>query len=384
MSKVSAGPGAVAGRLSVCKNLQMDRAETAALGTPKTLAFVSTALAARWPKARATRVLSLRGDASSRSYSRVLVEGAGAPASVIVMHLSDSAVALSSEELGVFGKGGPKELPFVNVQRYLAGISDAVPAIYGRSADATMLALEDIGDVTLWEAANAAGDGGRALFAAALEWIVELQARARDDGSCYAFRQAFDTRLFAWEFEHFVEYGLADVPPAELASVRAELDEAAERLGALPRVFCHRDYHAWNIHVASNRIRVIDFQDALLGPSLYDVASLLTDRMTPDLISPALERELVLELGGRLGKAAWRNDEEVMAEYRLIALQRALKVVGRFNYLAEVKGKPGYLAMLPNAAATARRLLAELGSFPSTERALAKHGKTAAKAGTAT
>ena len=55
------------------------------------------------------------------------------------MHLSDSAVALSSEELGVFGKTGPAELPFVNVQRYLARLSDAVPDIYARSADATML-----------------------------------------------------------------------------------------------------------------------------------------------------------------------------------------------------------------------------------------------------
>ena len=71
----------------------------------------------------------------------------------------------------------------------------------------------------------------------------------------------------------------------------------------------------------------------------------------------------------------------LLAEYRLIALQRALKVVGRFNYLAEVKGKRGYLDMLPHAAATARRLLAELGTFPATARALATHGKTGEAAG---
>ena len=68
-----------------------------------------------------------------------------------------------------------------------------------------------------------------------------------------------------------------------------------------------------------------------------------------------------------------RRDTGVMKEpcwreYRTVALQRALKVVGRFNYLAEVKGKPGYLAMLPAAAATAARLLAELGTMPATTR----------------
>jgi aminoglycoside/choline kinase family phosphotransferase len=346
----------------------------------ETLAFVSAAIAERWPTARATGVRSLRGDASSRAYSRVTIDRGrsdAAPESLVVMHLSDRAVAISSEELGVFGKGGPAELPFVNVHRYLAKLSDAVPAIYARSADGKMLVLEDVGDLTLWEAAQASKDGGRALFRQALEWTAALQSEARDDGACYALRQAFDTRLFAWEFDHFVEYGLAGLPSAKEAGVRRELSAAAAKLGALPRVLCHRDYHAWNIHVQNGaRLRVIDFQDALLGPRLYDAASLLTDRTTPDLIHPVLERELVLGLAERLGLDLWRDEVTLLAEYRLIALQRALKVVGRFNYLAEVKGKPGYLSMLPNAAATARRQLAALGSFPETEAALAANGKT--------
>jgi hypothetical protein len=337
-------------------------------------------MAERWPTARAIGVHALRGDASSRAYSRVTIERgrAGAvPESLVVMHLSDAAVAISSEELGVFGKGGPAELPFVNVQRYLARLSDAVPTIYARSADGKMLVLEDVGDLTLWDTARASNDGGRALFRRALEWTATLQSEARDDGACYAFRQSFDTRLFAWEFDHFVEYGLSGLASTDEAQVRRELSAAAEKLGALPRVLCHRDYHAWNIHVQNGtRLRVIDFQDALLGPRLYDAASLLTDRMTPELIHPTLERELVLGLADRLGRDLWLDEATLLAEYRLIALQRALKVVGRFNYLAEVKGKPGYLSMLPHAAATARRLLAELGSFPATEAALAAYGKT--------
>lgn len=345
----------------------------------ETLAFVTECIAERWPAARATKAEALRGDASSRAYSRVTLAGAdrSLPATLVVMHSSDAAVAISSDELGVFGKGGPAELPFVNVQRYLANISDAVPTIYGRSADGKMLVLEDVGDVTLWDAANAAADSGIDLFRRALEWTARLQAIGRDDGRCYAFRQAFDKRLFSWEFDHFVEYGLGAMPAASEKAVRWELARAADELGALPRVLCHRDYHAWNIHVQDgNRLRVIDFQDALLGPRLYDAASLLTDRMTPNLIDAASERALVLGLAEQLGRQNWQGEAAVLAEYRLVALQRALKVVGRFNYLAEVKGKPGYLKMLPNAAATAERLLAELGTLPATARALAEHGKT--------
>lgn len=357
-----------------------DAAKSAAQARADAFQYVVTRVAARWPGARAVGMDSLRGDASSREYSRVRIDAGGssdAPSSLIVMHLHDAAVALSSEELGVYGKGGPSELPFVNVWRYLRGLTDAVPDIYDVSPSSTLLLLEDVGDLTLFAAAESAGAGGLDLFRGALRLIADLQARARDDGYCYAFRQAFDERLFAWEFEHFVEFGLRDPAPALLTEVRRELGAAARNLAGLERVFCHRDFHGWNLHVQpGGRIRVIDFQDALLAPRLYDVASLLTDRTTPRLVSPADERRLILEFAELCaGRARWRDEAALLSEYRTVALQRALKVVGRFNYLAEVKGKPGYLAMLPAAAATASRLLTELGSLPATLEALQRFGK---------
>jgi len=344
--------------------------------------YTAARVSSLWPGAQAAALDSLRGDASSREYSRVKIRPgpSGAPSSLIVMHLRDAAVALSSEELGVYGKGGPTELPFVNVWRYLRSLTDAVPDIYDVSPDSTLLLLEDVGDLTLFAAAEAAGAAGIDLFRAALVLIADLQARAHDDGRCYAFRQSFDERLFAWEFEHFVEYGLRTPTSALLADVRGELRAAARQLAGLEPVFCHRDFHGWNLHVQpGSRVRVIDFQDALLAPRLYDVASLLTDRTTPRLISPADERRLVTEFAALIeGPPRWRDEPTLLSEYRTVALQRALKVVGRFNYLAEVKGKPGYLAMLPAAAATASRLLTELGTMPATLEALRRFGKVGA------
>jgi aminoglycoside/choline kinase family phosphotransferase len=360
-----------------------DATKPAAASREGAFEHVAARVASLWPGARAVAMDPLRGDASSREYSRVRIETATsrAPASLIVMHLRDAAVALSSEELGVYGSGGPAELPFVNVWRYLRSLTDAVPDIYDVAPTSTLLLLEDVGDITLCGAAEVAGATGLDLFRGALRWIADLQARARDDGRCYAFRQSFDERLFAWEFEHFVEFGLSEPAPSILAEVRRELGAAARYLAALDRVFCHRDFHGWNLHVqAGGRIRVIDFQDALLAPRLYDVASLLTDRTTPKLVSVDDERRLLIEFSELCGGGHWRNEEALLAEYRTVALQRALKVVGRFNYLAEVKGKPGYLSMLPAAGATATRLLTELGSMPATLQALQQFGKVGAPA----
>ncbi len=289
------------------------------------------------------------------------------------MVMQDAAVALSSEELGVFGKDGPKELAFVNIARFLSRHTDSLPALHGVSTDQSLMVLEDVGDTPLWEAARASSAAeGEELFGLALDLIADLQARAVDDGSgCYAFAQAFDERLFAWEFEHFLQYGVATADAGLVARSRAELTAAAKRLAALPRVFAHRDYHAWNIHVQSStggaaaigaagkRLRLIDFQDALQAPALYDVASLLTDRMTPDFITAEREERLLARFYARQRAGRLAGFDETRAAYRLVALQRVLKVVGRFNYLAEVKGKPAYLAMLPGVCRTAGRLLAE-------------------------
>lgn len=353
-------------------------------------AFCAEVAGGLWPGAAVTRIEPMRGDASTRSYARAGLEGGGAPGTVVVMMMQDAAVALSSEELGVFGKDGPKELAFVNVGRFLARLTDAVPAIHGVSDDSRLVVLEDVGDVPLWEAA---ADRPEELFGRALDLLADLQARATDDGSgCYAFVQAFDEKLFSWEFEHFLEFGVAANAPAALVEAsRRELAGTAARLARLPRVFAHRDYHAWNIHVQAGqppapgdrgpRLRIIDFQDALLAPALYDVASLLTDRITPERITPAVEESLLVRYYSRQKAGRLESLDATRAAYRLLALQRVLKVVGRFHYLAEVKGKPHYLGFLPAVCRSARRLLAAAEGVSATAELFAVAGKDPAREG---
>jgi len=342
--------------------------------------IVSAILAERWPGAVVTGTRSVPGDASSRRYLRCEIDRsniAAAPASAVVMLMDDAGTALSSEELAVYGDEGPSELPFINIWRYLSSRTDALPEIYAASQSEGWIVLEDVGDTPLWDAARSSADRAEALFSRALELLAQLQRAATDDGSgCYAFKQAFDQRLFSWEFDHFLEYGVERVSSAATSACRDELRDVAERLGALPRVFCHRDYHAWNIHVYEGRLRVLDFQDALLGPRLYDVASLLTDRCTPELIDTQMERRLVLGFADAIGREDLGGDSDIIEVYQLLALQRVLKVIGRFNYLAQVKGKRAYLEMLPSVINTAKRLLNCLDQLDATRQLIATSAKS--------
>src|SRR5262249_31619266 len=158
---------------------------------------------------------ALAGDASSRRYYRANLAGQGSPSSVIIMKLpSGSALPLSSEELAVF-KEPLKELPFLNVHRFLSRIGVNVPRLYNQSMDDGLLFLEDLGDLAL------CGRVQGLTRSAVLEWyqitigvllVLQIRGTKERGDSCIAFQQRLDFRLYMWEFDHFLEYGLEKRP----------------------------------------------------------------------------------------------------------------------------------------------------------------------------
>lgn len=323
---------------------------------------------------RLARLAPLAGDASSRRYHRAFLAGPSAPSAIVVMELGGSSLPLSSEELAVFEKP-LQELPFLNLHRFLKSINVRIPALYGAWPEEGLLLLEDLGDRSLW-------DEVRELPAAevlpwyekALDQLLLIQVRGtlnRDEG-CIAFQQRFDFRLYMWEFHHFIEYGLqkragGEVTQAERAFLSESFAQISRRLESQPPCLSHRDYHSWNLMVCREEIAVIDFQDALLAPPQYDLASLLNDRETDLVILPDMESRLIdsyLDKRAAMGAPGFSRDE-FFEVYLLSALQRDFKVVGRFYYLDRVKGKPGYKKYIPP---TLRRLKRNLHRLPDLEK----------------
>ncbi|MCK6555082.1 phosphotransferase [Candidatus Binatia bacterium] len=311
-------------------------------------------------------VVPLAGDASTRRYARLYLAGAGVPPTAVAMLLADRGIAMSSDELAVFEEA-PRELPYLNVHRFLAPLGVPVPEVYADASEQGVVILEDIGDTALWDAVQGRDDDTvLALYRRAIDELLRLQIEGttRRDRRCIAFQQAFDERLFLWELEHFIEYGIErrldrPLPAEDAALLRAHFAIIARRLDAQPRYLNHRDFHSWNLYLHGDRIRVIDFQDALLAPAPYDLATLLGDRDTPLIVRPDLEAALLdyyarrwIELAGRAP-----GGDAIEEVYVLCALQKALKVVGRFYYLDIVKGKKGYLRYIPSTVRQIERLL---------------------------
>ena len=124
---------------------------------------------------------------------------------------------------------------------------------------------------------------------------------------------------------------------------------------AQPAVYVHRDYMPRNLMVSEPNPGVLDFQDAVLGPISYDIASLLRDAFI------SWDEERVLDGCVRYWEAAKRAALPVEADFgefwrafEWMGLQRHLKVLGIFARIRYRDGKPKYLADTPRFVRYAR------------------------------
>jgi hypothetical protein len=130
---------------------------------------------------------------------------------------------------------------------------------------------------------------------------------------------------------------------------------------AEPATWTLRDYHSPNLiwlprREGLARVGVIDFQDAVLGPPAYDVASLLQDARVD------VSAELELRLLGHYAKARRAADPDFdvgafAGSYAVMGAQRATKILGIFARLDRRDRKPQYLRHLPRIEAYLARNL---------------------------
>lgn len=305
------------------------------------------------PGARLANLSPLAGDASNRRYYRLSFKADGVDGSAIVMELA-SAEGFKQSEEKVTGTVAVDELPYLNLQRYLAKAGVAVPSVLHDDSKSGLVLIEDLGDETLEFRAGGAGRGElRQLYVAAVGELLKLQiaGTAALDEDCMARHRAFDSPLLIWEFEHFLEFGLpagTTIRPSDRKAITSHFRQIAEELAAIPRLLVHRDYHSRNLMITGGRVRPIDFQDALLGPRVYDLASLLRDSYLelPEDLVDSLVAWYLQQFAARSGLMP-DQPGPFRRQLDLMSIQRNLKAAGRFGYIDQVKKNDRYLQYIP-------------------------------------
>jgi aminoglycoside/choline kinase family phosphotransferase len=311
---------------------------------------------AAFPESRGSFDLTpMPGGASTRRYFRVRLGHRTA----VAMFVPEG----SKPEEVANGDVAPARWPFLEVRDLLGSRGVDVPAVHGEATAQGWLLLEDLGDDTL--AAHLLSNPGRRqelYVRAATDLAVAQESLAELPPGCIVASRAFGEDLLSWEIHHFREWGLEARGVVLSAADRSAFDAIAARLArriaALPRVFVHRDYQSRNLMVRpSGSLCWIDFQDALLGPRVYDLVALLNDSYQ------AFDRSFVearLDDYARRASLGAAERSVLRREFDLVTVQRKLKDAGRFIFIDRVKGNPSFLRFVEPTIAKARASAARL------------------------
>jgi len=250
--------------------------------------------------------------------------------------------------------------------RVLREIGAPVPRMIAQEDRHGLVLFEDLGDLSLQKVVIRGGgdDLGkvRELYLRACDLIALIQEKGAaallpED---FASRNALDRERFLYEMDHFDRHfirGLLRKAPSavEVTLLRRLYEDLAADCDGLPRVYCHRDFQSRNLMVHDGQLGLIDFQDARMGPYTYDAASLLRDSsldLAEELVEEMLdylEETCAARLG--IGREEFRHDLDLMA------LQRNIKDLGTFGYMATVRRRKEYLDYIPRTQASIRRIL---------------------------
>jgi len=314
----------------------------------------------------------LAGDASARSYETIDLAGARE----LLMNAPrqpDGPPIRDGKPYSQIAHLAESVLPFVAIDEALRGRAFCAPEIRASYLDAGLLLIEDLGrDVILTDD----GTPIAARYRASAEVLADMHREAWSADIALTGGQtyhvpAYDRAAMAIETELLIDWYLpfAAGRPAtddERRAFRAAWQGLFDRLEKAERSLVLRDFHSPNIiwrgvEAGIARIGIIDFQDALIGPAAYDVASLAMDaRVT---IAEALEGEII---GAYVEARGVDFDRAGFDEaYAIMAAQRNSKIVGIFVRLDVRDGKPQYLKHLPRIRdylerATRHEALAEL------------------------
>jgi aminoglycoside/choline kinase family phosphotransferase len=295
------------------------------------------------------------GGASTRRYFRVRLK----QKTTVAMFVPEGPKA---EEVDKSGDGVVR-WPFLEVRDLLALRGVDVPAVYAEDTDRGWVLLEDLGDDTLASFLASHPGEREAMYHRAVTDLARAQdALSALPAGCVVASREFDEELLCWEIEHFREWALEArgiaLSPDDRALYGAIAGRLARRIAAWPRSFVHRDYQSRNLMVRPDRrLCWVDFQDALLGPRVYDLVALLNDsyqQFEPGFVEARLDD---YALARSLGSA---ERARVGREFELVTVQRKLKDAGRFVFIDRMRNNPSFLPFVEPTIAKVRASLARL------------------------
>lgn len=297
----------------------------------------------------------LSGDASTRAYETV---STGGPDLILMdwRRPMRGAIVAEGKTYAEIAHLAQDARSFVAIGNYLRNSGFCAPEILAADTDQGILLLENLGREGVL-----APDGTpiEDRYLQSVACLAALHQASRPDllpvgdGSAYEVppfdRQAMKIEvslLAEWYLPHKRGKPLTD---SEKSDYYAQWDRLIDQLADCETGLVLRDFHSPNLiwqpqNSGIRQVGLIDFQDAMIGPTAYDVASIVQDaRVT---ISPELQARLLSHyLENR--RSTPFDEAAFLKAFAIMSAQRNCKLAGIWVRLLERDRKPGYMKHMP-------------------------------------
>ena len=231
--------------------------------------------------------------------------------------------------------------PFVDIAHRLFEAGVRTPKINAFEPTEGFVFMEDLGSTHMSDVLETEAE---TVYPKAIDTIRQMQLTETEGLPFY------DRDFLLLEMELMQEWYLDKFLKISISSdqqniIDQTLETIADKVLEQPQgFFVHRDFHSRNLMFdCSDKLVVIDFQDARVGAVTYDLVSLLRD-VYVELDPQKVER---LALHFRDIKGLDVDDTTFMKWFDFMGLQRHIKILGIFARLALRDGKEGYLKDIP-------------------------------------
>ncbi|MBX3581748.1 MAG: tRNA (adenosine(37)-N6)-threonylcarbamoyltransferase complex ATPase subunit type 1 TsaE [Rhizobiaceae bacterium] len=306
------------------------------------------------------------GDASARSYEVVAKPGEQPRVFMNSPRLVLGPPVRDGKPYAEIAHTAQTVTAFVAIAWVLAEAGVSVPEIFAQDLERGFLLIEHLGDGNFLDNGRPVAD----RYAAAAELLADLhrcqwpREIALEEGVNYTI-PLFDRDAMMIEVDLLPDWYIpfrtgSPASDAFRLSYTTAWNDLFDRLADKEKSIVLRDVQSPNLiwrpeREGHDRLGVIDFQDALIGPAAYDIASLALDpRVT---IPPELESSTVEAYKAARKKYGAFDDSSFDEAYAIMAAQRHSKILGIFVRLHQRDGKPAYLEHLPRIRSYLQRVL---------------------------
>ena len=284
-------------------------------------------------------IISIKNDASFRKYYRIKNKN------LIVMDAPPE-------------KGESVE-QFKTVADLIHAFNLSAPQIISFDTKHGFMLLEDFGQSSFSHILNK--DNESELYKKAIEILIEINRQSKSKEKQLSKLKSYSIDLLVNESLLFIDWYLEKREGVLISSDQKKefihiLNDFYKNIKPQSSTLVLRDYHVDNLFYLSNQkslkqVGLIDFQDAVIGSSIYDLVSLLEDVRRP------LKTNFQNKLLEFYIKGVNINVQDAKREMKFFSIQRNLKILGIFCRLSIRDKKDSYLRYLPNAVKFIRKNL---------------------------